>query len=134
MNDTSLLADQLYEAGERVLFHPQADFDVNTLTVSISERFCALLLEISTKKTVVLAVSRLLTHFSRIMSLPDKTATNFEDALSRALTMIPKNGAGRIVMLTDGKETKGSLVNTASALTSGGIELLAVLQQTRPQP
>ncbi|MDE7222675.1 MAG: VWA domain-containing protein, partial [Acetatifactor sp.] len=28
-------------------------------------------------------------HFSRIMSLPDKTATNFEEAISRALAMIP---------------------------------------------
>lgn len=70
-------------------------------------------------------------HFSQIMSLPDKTATNFEDALSRALTMIPKNGAGRIVILTDGKETKGNLANTASALLSDQIELLAMLYETK---
>ncbi len=266
LNDTSLLADQLYEAGERVLFHPQADFDVNTLTADTRK---AGLYEVAAKDTaeqyvvrfatgsqsdgrivsqdtgtesphdsrlvrkqlrnvlltlilILLAVEWILyvrqmryrgkfylavriagtamvflallgvtvsrrdtanttvflvdisnsnaqnlsdmetylkdalrkmpadnqygivtfgknslveqflvkeDHFSRIMSLPDKTATNFEDALSRALTMIPKNGAGRIVMLTDGKETKGSLVNTASALTSGGIELLAVLYE-----
>jgi len=69
-------------------------------------------------------------HFSQIMSLPDKTATNFEDALSRALTMIPKNGAGRVVILTDGKETKGGIANTASALLSGQIELLAMLYET----
>ena len=68
-------------------------------------------------------------HFSQIMSLPDKTATNFEDALLRALTMIPKNSAGRIVILTDGKETKGSLASTASALVSGKVELLAVLYE-----
>lgn len=73
-------------------------------------------------------------HFSQIMSLPDKTATNFEDALSRALTMIPKNGAGRIVILTDGKETKGSLANTASALLSGQIELLAMVYETKQGP
>lgn len=72
-------------------------------------------------------------HFSQIMSLPDKTATNFEDALSRALTMIPKNGAGRIVILTDGKETKGSLTNTASALLSGQIELLAMVYETKQE-
>lgn len=64
-------------------------------------------------------------HFSRIMSLPDKTATNFEDAMSRALAMIPANGAGRVVILTDGKETKGNLVSTASALVSRQVELLA---------
>jgi len=64
-------------------------------------------------------------HFSSIMSLPDKTATNFEDAMSRALAMIPTDGAGRVVMLTDGKETKGDLVNVASALTAGQVEFLA---------
>lgn len=69
-------------------------------------------------------------HFSRIMSLPDKTATNFEDAMSRALTMIPANGAGRIVILTDGKETKGNLANTASALVSRQVELLAYVYET----
>ena len=68
-------------------------------------------------------------HFSGIMSLPDKTATNFEDAMSRALTMIPANGAGRIVILTDGRETKGNLVGTASALVSRQVELLAYVYE-----
>ncbi|MDE7044328.1 MAG: hypothetical protein K2O97_04815, partial [Acetatifactor sp.] len=31
LGDTSLLADSVYEAGETVMFHPQADFDVSTL-------------------------------------------------------------------------------------------------------
>lgn len=69
-------------------------------------------------------------RFSRIMSLPDKTATDFEDAMSRALAMIPANGAGRIVILTDGKETKGNLANTASALVSRQVELLAYVYET----
>jgi len=68
-------------------------------------------------------------HFSQIMSLPDKTATNFEDAMSRALTMIPANGAGRVVILTDGKETKGSIASTASALASRQVELLALVYE-----
>lgn len=68
-------------------------------------------------------------HFSQIMSLPDKTATNFEDAMSRALAMIPANGAGRVVVLTDGKETKGNLANTASALMSRQVELLAYVYE-----
>lgn len=68
-------------------------------------------------------------HFSRIMSLPDKTATNFEDAMSRALAMIPANGAGRVVILTDGKETKGNLTNMASALVSRQVELLAYVYE-----
>lgn len=68
--------------------------------------------------------------FSGILSLPDKTATNFETAMSRALSMIPSGSAGRVVFLTDGKETKGELANTAPALLSGQVELLAVLFDT----
>ncbi|MCX4305833.1 MAG: VWA domain-containing protein [Acetatifactor sp.] len=66
-------------------------------------------------------------RFTRIMSLPDKTATNFEEAMSRALAMIPSGSPGRIVLLTDGRQTKGELANTASALVSRQTELLAVL-------
>ncbi|MBD5527471.1 MAG: VWA domain-containing protein [Lachnospiraceae bacterium] len=69
-------------------------------------------------------------HFSRIMSLPDKTATNFEEAVSRALAMIPAQGAGRLVILTDGRETRGELANTASALMAGQVEVLALLYET----
>lgn len=68
-------------------------------------------------------------HFSRIMSLPDKTATNFESAISRALAMIPTDGAGRVVVLTDGRETKGEIAGTASALMSRQIELLAYVYE-----
>lgn len=68
-------------------------------------------------------------HFSHIMSLPDREATNFEDALSRALTMIPTGAAGRIVILTDGKETKGDIAGAASALLSRQVELLACVYE-----
>lgn len=66
-------------------------------------------------------------HVSKIMSMPDKTATNLEEAVSRGLSMIPDNGAGRLVILTDGKETKGSITNTVSALTARNVELLSVM-------
>ena len=69
-------------------------------------------------------------HFSQFMSLPDKKATNFEEALSRALTMIPAGAAGRIVFLTDGKETKGNLADMAAALSSRQVELLAYVYGT----
>ena len=69
-------------------------------------------------------------HFSQIMSLPDKTATNFEDAVSRALTMIPTDSAGRVVILTDGRETKGNLAGMASALAAREVELLAYVYET----
>lgn len=66
-------------------------------------------------------------HFSKIMSMPDKSATNIEEAVSRGLSMIPDNGAGRLVILTDGRETKGSIESTASALVSRNVELLSVV-------
>ena len=69
-------------------------------------------------------------HFTQIMSLPDKEATNFEDALSRALAMMPSDGAGRVVILTDGRETKGDFTSMASALASGKVELLACVYET----
>ncbi len=68
-------------------------------------------------------------RFTQIMSLPDKTATNFEEAVSRALAMIPAEGAGRLVLLTDGRETRGDLTDTAAALMSRQVELLALLYQ-----
>ncbi len=64
--------------------------------------------------------------FSGILSLPDKTATNFETAMSRALAMLPAGGAGRVVVLTDGKETKGELTATASAVLARDAQLLAL--------
>lgn len=64
--------------------------------------------------------------FAGILSLPDKTATNFETAMSRALAMLPAGGAGRVVVLTDGKETKGELAATASALLARDAQLLAL--------
>lgn len=73
-------------------------------------------------------------RFSRIMSMPDKSATNFEEAISRALAMIPADGAGRIVVLTDGKETRGNAAGTASALVSRQIELLGLVYDVYQGP
>lgn len=73
-------------------------------------------------------------YFSRLMSLPDKTATNYEEALSRALAMIPSGGAGRVVILTDGRQTRGEIANTASALASRQVELLAHVYETAQGP
>lgn len=69
-------------------------------------------------------------HFTQIMSLPDRTATNFEDALSRALAMIPADSPGRVVILTDGRETKGNLAGMSSALAARDVELLAYVYET----
>lgn len=43
--------------------------------------------------------------------------------------MIPAQSQGRLVILTDGRETRGELTNMAAALTSGQVELLAMLYE-----
>ena len=69
-------------------------------------------------------------HYSGILSTPDKTATNVEEAVSRGLSMIPEGSAGRIVILTDGRQTRGNIDSTASAVVSRGVELLSVVYDT----
>ena len=66
-------------------------------------------------------------HYGGLMTIPEKTATNFEDALSKALTMIPGDYSKRLVVLTDGKETRGDINNMAQAVSSGQVELLTLM-------
>lgn len=66
-------------------------------------------------------------HFGGLMTLPESKATNFEQAVSAALTMIPADSGGRLVLLTDGKQTGGNIRNIARALIAGGTEFLTVL-------
>ncbi|MBR1770849.1 MAG: VWA domain-containing protein [Lachnospiraceae bacterium] len=68
-------------------------------------------------------------EYSGMMTLPEKTATNFEEAMSRALTLIPGDAAGRIVVLTDGKQTQGDIRNMAQALMAGKTEYLTLLYE-----
>lgn len=70
-------------------------------------------------------------HFAGILSKPQQAATNIEDAILKGISMIPENAAGRLVVLTDGKETKGNAMSTISALSSGQTELLSVLYDTK---
>lgn len=73
-------------------------------------------------------------HYGGLLTAPDKTATNFEDAVSRALTLIPGDAGGRLVMLTDGKETGGDIQRMARALTAGGIEFLSLVYEDEETP
>ncbi|MBR1470578.1 MAG: VWA domain-containing protein, partial [Lachnospiraceae bacterium] len=57
----------------------------------------------------------------------DDTATNYEAALQRAAAMLPSDGAGRILVLTDGRQTAGNIENTASLFLSDEIVLESVL-------
>ena len=68
-------------------------------------------------------------HFSGVLSKPDQVATDIEDAILKGISMIPENAAGRLVVLTDGKETRGNAMSTISALSSGQTELLSVIYE-----
>ncbi|MCM1112157.1 MAG: VWA domain-containing protein [Muribaculum sp.] len=73
-------------------------------------------------------------YYGGLMTLPEKTATNFEDAVSKALTLIPGDCGGRLVVLTDGRQTRGNIDNTARALTSGGVEFVTLLYENEEKP
>ena len=73
-------------------------------------------------------------HYGGLMTLPDKTATNFEEAVSKALTLIPGEYSKRLVVLTDGRETRGDIRNMAQALTAGQAELLTLLYENEETP
>ena len=61
--------------------------------------------------------------------MPEKTATNFEDAVSKALTLMSGEYAKRLVVLTDGKETRGNIQNMAHALSISQAEFLTLLYE-----
>lgn len=73
-------------------------------------------------------------HYGGLMTLPDKAATNFEEAVSKALTLIPGEYSKRLVVLTDGKETRGDIRNMAQALTAGQAELLTLMYENEETP
>lgn len=73
-------------------------------------------------------------HYGGLMTLPEKSATNFEDAISKALTLIPGDYSGRLVVLTDGRETKGNIYNMAQALSSSKAEFLTILYENEITP
>ena len=68
-------------------------------------------------------------HYAGLMTVPESSATNFEEAVSRALTLIPGGYNGRIVVLTDGKETSGDIQRMAQALSASGAEFLTLLYE-----
>lgn len=72
-------------------------------------------------------------HSFQILSAPEADATNLEEAVSTGLSMILDNAAGRLVVLTDGKQTKGNIEHTASALTAKNVQLYSVLYEDTKQ-
>ncbi|MCM1534296.1 MAG: VWA domain-containing protein [Clostridium sp.] len=69
-------------------------------------------------------------RYGGLLTTPEKSATNFEDAVSKALTMIPENCNGRLVVLTDGKETRGDIRNMAQALSVSNTQFLTLLYES----
>ncbi len=73
-------------------------------------------------------------HFSGLMTLPEKTATNFEDAISKALALTSGDYSKRLVVLTDGRETRGDIQSMAQALTASRAEFLTLLYDNEETP
>ncbi len=68
-------------------------------------------------------------HYGGLLTLPEKTATNFEDAISRALTLVPEDYSKRLVVLTDGKQTRGDVAHMGQALQASRAEFLTLLYE-----
>lgn len=68
-------------------------------------------------------------QYVELMTLPEKTATNYEEAIAKGLSMIPENAKGRLVVLTDGKETKGDIGRMVQAVKASGAEVLTVIYE-----
>lgn len=68
-------------------------------------------------------------NYAGLMTAPERTATNFEDAFSRALTLLPGDYNARLVVLTDGKETGGDIRRVAQALSASRAEFLTLLYE-----
>ena len=73
-------------------------------------------------------------HYAGLMTVPEKSATNFEEAVSRALTLIPGGYNARLVVLTDGKETGGDIRHMAQALSASRAEFLTLLYEDEETP
>lgn len=65
-------------------------------------------------------------YYNGIMSLPEKSASNYEEALSKAVAMLPNDANGRLIILSDGKETRGNLQNLSHIFSNGKTEILSL--------
>ena len=73
-------------------------------------------------------------HYGGLLTVPENTATNFEDAISKALTLIPGDYSGRLVVLTDGKETRGDIARMGQAISTSRVEFLTMLYEDEETP
>lgn len=62
-------------------------------------------------------------EYSGIKSAPLKSATNIEEAINTSFSLFDKNASKRIVLITDGEENKGDLLNSVVLLNKENIDL-----------
>jgi len=65
---------------------------------------------------------------------PDARATDFESALREAASTLPEGLVPRLVLISDGRETRGTVVRAAYELRSAGVPLDTIALPGRPQP
>lgn len=62
-------------------------------------------------------------EYRGIKSAPLVSATNIEEAINTSFSLFEKNSSKRIVLITDGEENKGNLLNTIPLLSKESIDL-----------
>lgn len=65
-------------------------------------------------------------EIGQLRSLPDGSQTNIADAVGLGLALLPAEGRQRLVLLSDGGETEGSLLEAARLARSRGVPLEVV--------
>lgn len=63
---------------------------------------------------------------SPLAAIPLQNATNLENALRLALALLPNEGGGRIVLLSDGQQTAGAARRIANIATARQVEVSAL--------
>lgn len=81
----------------------------------------------STEVEQFITDKRLFTEFG---THPVTTSTNVEDAISTALALFPADTAKRLVLITDGQENEGSMLNMSTSLQSQDVELTVLPLET----
>lgn len=62
-------------------------------------------------------------EYRGIKSAPLVNATNIEEAINTSFSLFDKNSSKRIVLITDGEENKGNLLNTIPLLSKENVDL-----------
>lgn len=64
--------------------------------------------------------------FDSVESLPSTTATNIENAISKAMTLFSGDSAKRLVLLTDGAQNEGDMEQLSDSLKAQNVEFKVV--------